>query len=290
MYKIASLIVGSFVIPVLTAAQVNNEADQNSQQSESISPRTYVQTQQPEMCLITPFSTPSEAKTAHYEIMNLAGGYSELIDQSRLADVVEQSVFIESIRHELAPKKSEKRPSPLASKIPESEKVFGNSHTEAALSIVRVHSKHTPTLLPDVKFVGWGGRFMDKIHRFEMLYSVDELPITSEQYAMLLFSYIEDINLHEERFAPYLATFPFSPEEYELRFMLPGYRISSTKENPQPVFIFNVGETVCTCHREKESGRLKIFKKELFNDIIKRVNEMIAQEKEKEKSTEALAE
>lgn len=278
------------MISALTVTQANNDLVSSSCQTESPSSKTGAEQPQPENKAINLFSPPSKEKTEYYKIMNLAGGYSELLDPNHLAAVTEQIALIESIRNEFAPKKCENNPSPLASKMLESQKVFGNSHIEAALSIVRVHSKHSLTLLPNVKFVGWGGRFMDKINRFEMLYAIDKMPIANELYAMLLFGYLEDINLHEERFAPYLATFPFSPEEYELRFMLPGYRTLSTKEDPQPAFIFNIGETVCLCHREKESGCLKIFKKEQFGDIIERVNKKIAQEKEQKNSQEVLDE
>jgi hypothetical protein len=287
MHKIALLIAGSFMISTLTAPQVINGAGLSIGQSEPRNPKNSAKTPQPEMGSINLFSPPSKEKTAYYEIMNLSGGYWELLDPNNLKDVVEQSILIESIRHELAPKKSKKSPSPLAAKMLESQKVFGNSHIEAALSLFRVHSGHFASLLPEVKFVGWGGRFVEKINRFEMLYAIDKMPITSELYAMLLFSFLEDINLHEERFAPYLATFPVTSEEYELRFMLPGYRTLSTKQDPQGAFIFNIGETICFCHREKESGSLKIFKKEQFGDIIKNINNKIAEEKNGKNPKEA---
>lgn len=279
MHKIAFLIAGSFM-GSLTATQVCHATSSNSQHSEPLNPKIYIQTPKPETESFNLYSPLSEKKTAHYEIMNLAGGYSELMDESHMSAVVEQKIFIESTRHEFSPKKSEKRPSPVASKISESKKAFGNSHTDAALSIIRVHSNYLTTMLPKAKFVEWGGRFMNKINRFEMLYAFEDIPITDEIYAMLLFSFLEDLNLHEERFAPYLATFPVSSEEYELRFMLPGYRTLSTKETPQLVFIFNIGEIVCFCHREKESGFLRVFKKEQFGDIIERVKKKIAEEKE----------
>ena len=282
MQKITFSIVGFFIISTLSATQASNVASPQTQQSESSNPKTNIQTSSIGMDLLNIHSPLSEEQKARYDIMRLAGGYFELLDQKDQNDVMEQSFLIESIRNEIAHQKHEKSPSCFTSKTLQSPKVFGNSHIEAALSIVRVHSKHFSTLLSGVKFkfVGWGGRFIDKINRVEMLYAIDKMPVTSEWYAMMLFSYIEDINMHEERFGPYLATFPFSSEEYELRLMLADYRTLSTKETPQPAFIFNIGETIFSCYRELGSGLLKVFKKELFSDIIANINKRINQEKD----------
>ncbi len=249
MNKIVFLITG-FFISALTAMQADNTIGSNN--NRTITPS------------VNNPSTPSE------ELIELAGEYFEMCDQTREKDVTEQILLIESVRKERARQKLEKRPSSI-SKTLNSQKIFGDSHIEAALSIIRVHSKYFTTQLPGAKRVGWGGKFIDKINRIEMLYSIDKMPINSELYSMLLFSFLEDINLHEERFGPYLATFPVSSEEYELRLMLADYQTLSTEKSPKLAFIFNIGDSIFFCHREMVSGCLKVFKQEQFNVIIDKV-------------------
>ena len=151
-------------------------------------------------------------------------------------------------------------------------KVFEDFHIEAALSIIRVHSRYFITKIPGAALIGWGGAFVDKINRIEMLYSIEKMPISSDFYAILLFSFLEDLNLHEERFGPYLATVPVSPDEYELRLVLPDYHTLSPKESPKAAFIFNIGDIIFICHREQTSKSLQVFKKERFSSIIDAIN------------------
>jgi hypothetical protein len=251
----------------------------NRMNSELTTLKHNIQSSQTEIATVNTSSTLSEEQKTQYQIMNLAGGYFQVLDQKNEKDRVEQALLIENTRLESSNLKHEKRTPSFTSKTLESQKVFGNSHIEAALSIVRVHSKYFLTKLPGVKFVGWGGRFMDKINRIEMLYAVDKMPITGELFAMLLFSVLEDINSHEERFGPYLAMFPLSSEDYELRLMLPDYRTQSTREDPKPAFIFNIGDTIFSCHREIGSGSLKVFKKQQFGDIIEQLKRELPKKK-----------
>jgi len=271
----------SFIIAILAATTGNAEGLKN-QETEPTNLKSCVKMEQPEATHPDTYnSLLEELENCRNDTMKLAGGYFETLDPKNLDVVAEQVSLIESIRCETVHQNHDKRPSALTSKTLESKKVFGNSHIEAALYITRVHSKYFTTTIPGAEFVGWGGKFMDKINRVDMLYAIKEMPITSEIYALLLSGCFEDINLHEEMFGPYLAMFPVSSEEYELRFMLPDYQTLSSKEVPKPAFIFNIGETIFFCHRETESKSLKVFKKERYSEIIEPILKKIDQEKEK---------
>ena len=122
---------------------------------------------------------------------------------------------------------------------------------------------------------------MDKIRRIEMVYSSKVIPFDADLYAMMLFGMLEDLNNHKSRFEPYLAKFPVTSEEYELRIMLPAYEELSSTENPKLAFIFNIGDTIFLAHREETSKSLRVYKEVNFGEVIDKVHEKSELEKDK---------
>ncbi len=225
--------------------------------------------------------TLTKEQQAQLEIMQLAGGYFQIFDEKNQNAATEQSQLIEAIRSQMSSEKPKKKASSLIS-----SRFYGDSHIAAALSLVRVHGKHFINKVPASKLVGWGGNFQNKINRLEMLYSIDKIPVDGEFFTLLLFSYLEDISLHEERFGPYLVSFPFTPDEYELRIMLADYQTLSSIEHPKASLIFNIGDTVFFCHREERSKALKVYKKEHLSDLLKSIKERYPLENKGENKSE----
>jgi hypothetical protein len=217
----------------------------------------------------------SEEQEARYKIMRLAGEYLEITDLANQEAMVEQHSLIESsTRPNTNLWNGPKVYTTLRPKKENLKKIF-DDHIQAAQSIIRVHGKMFLTKIPEVKLIAAGGRFVDKIHRINMIYSSEKVRFDEEFYAIMLFSYLEDLNNHEERFRPYLSNFPLTSENYELRIMLPDYKTVSSKESPKPAFIFNIGDTVYLCHRENQSKQLQIYKRVEFGKIIENINHKI---------------
>jgi len=222
-----------------------------------------------------------EEEKAKYEIMRSCGGYFEVPDPEDQNASLEQNFLIEILARPSAASHSNKSKvlTPSRAKPSDSVKIF-NDHIEAAMSIFRVHSKFFMELVPESRMIGYGGKFIDKIQRLEMVFSSKKVPFNEGLYAMMLFSLLEDINDHKERFGTHLAKFPVTSEEYELRIMLPDYQVLSLPENPKLAFIFNIGDTIFLCHRETVSKRLRIYTKMNFGDVINTVNQKIKLETE----------
>ncbi len=229
-------------------------------------------------------ATFSEEQNAKESIMSLVGEYFEVPDPEDQNATLEQTFLIELFARPGTSETKIKVITPSHANPLDSEKNFKN-HIEAAQSIFRVHSNYFTELLPELKMIGYGGKFMDKIQRIDVLYVSKKASFNEELYAMMLFSFLQDLNNHKERFSPYFAKFPVTAEEYELRIMLPEYQTLSPAEDPQLAFMFNIGDTIFLCHRETISKRLKIYKKMEFSDVIDAVNQKIKRLEDERKAS-----
>ena len=217
----------------------------------------------------------SEEQKAKYSIMRSCGGCFDVPDPEDQNASLEQTFLIELFaRPSTSHEEKSKVSTPSKAKPQDSMKIF-DDHIEAVMSIFQVHSKYFMETIPESKMIGYGGKFIDKIQRIEMSYSSKKASFNEELYAMMLFSFLEDLNNHRERFGSHLATFPVTSKEYELRIMLPDYQTLSSSENPKLAFIFNIGDTIFLSHRESASKRLRIYTKMDFGDVIDTVNQKI---------------
>ena len=104
------------------------------------------------LCLLVPVngfsSSPkySQEQQFQYDLMGSAGGYFQVPDLKDQEAVMEQTYLIEmKTRLEITNRKLKKESSSSTSKAPESKKAFGDSHVDAALSIIPFRSD--PVLL-----------------------------------------------------------------------------------------------------------------------------------------------
>lgn len=117
---------------------------------------------------------------------------------------------------------------------------------------------------------GCGGSFFDgKINKLELTLESNlqcDLNQSRELFSVCLLDWLNKIN-NDEKAKFFLKEYPFKGQNLDLRIIFRDYDIPSSKDNPKIAFVFNCGDKIVYCHRDKDSGLLKAFSRDNLNDI-----------------------
>lgn len=115
-----------------------------------------------------------------------------------------------------------------------------------------------------------GGSFLDTINSFEFTIQAPEsLDFEMDRcvYIAMLTEWLEQLN-SDKKAQKYYKNFLLTLDNIDLRFLTADFDTASDKENPLLALIFNVGEKIIYCYRDKTTGKLEPFHRETYEEAF----------------------